>query len=78
MEKCDICLADSNGKLIIAISTVRPHLNVCKECFNDYANQNYERLTQKLDRRGLNGRGKGKHKKVDKPSEGDDRDKDAG
>lgn len=48
--KCEICEKENDGKItiVIILPEGRIDLKVCGECLNDYANQKFDRLTEKL------------------------------
>lgn len=49
--KCDICLRECDGKNVIVDIYIVPDLVVCNECLNEYANQEFDKLTTKLEKR---------------------------
>jgi ribosome-binding protein aMBF1 (putative translation factor) len=49
MDKCQICGKPNNHKITIIISTLFS-LDVCSDCLNDYANHNYNKLMEKIDK----------------------------
>ena len=49
--KCDICGKECKGNLVVRDANIVQELRVCRDCLNDFANQEYEKLTKKLERK---------------------------
>ena len=49
--KCQICNEKCKGNIIIRDISIKEELVVCSSCLNDYGNQDYDKLIQKLERK---------------------------
>ena len=49
--KCQICNKECEGKITIRDANIDEGLIVCGDCLNDFGNQNYDKLTKKLEKR---------------------------
>ncbi len=50
--KCDICGFDCDGSLVIRTTGfITGDIITCTDCFNDYGNQEWNKLTKKLDKK---------------------------
>jgi len=47
--KCRICEKDCTGMYVIANRDVDGLLEVCRECYDDYINEDYNSLTKKVE-----------------------------
>lgn len=48
--KCQICNRECRGNITIRDPNIEEGLNVCGDCLNDFGNQNYDNLIQKLEK----------------------------
>lgn len=48
--KCEICNESCDGKIIIKDINIKRELKVCGNCLNDFGNQDYDKLNEKLDK----------------------------
>jgi len=46
--KCKICGEECEGNLIIRDANILDEMNCCWECFNLWANQEYDKLEEKI------------------------------
>jgi ribosome-binding protein aMBF1 (putative translation factor) len=56
MQKCNFCGKEGDWKNVIRSTEFRRFdggdVTVCNECLNDYANYNFDKLTEKMKRCG--------------------------